>query len=219
MDLYTLHKSVQEEGGFESCTRERKWSKVAARMGYNLSQNKGPIASLLRQHYERVLFPYDVFLSGATIAPDDVNGSTKECSSGDSIELVSSPSNGHDQENKPVEKSNEKVEGRSLRPSPRRVSRRMQSQQQSQSRMAIVQPVSLNTKNKELKKLQVFGAGPKMPGYLCPISPLETCTTTETSNTNGDGLNVNGKQETSEQSGSRAGTPNSSNQNNKVFYC
>lgn len=215
-----MHKSVQEEGGFESCTRERKWSKVAARMGYNLSQNKGPIASLLRQHYERVLFPYDVFLSGATIAPDDMNGSSaKECSISDSVENDSPPSNGHDQENKPVEKSNEKAEGRSLRPSPRRVSRRMQSQQQSQSRMAIVQPVSLNTKNKELKKLQVFGAGPKMPGYLCPIS-FETCPTTETcSNTNGDGLNGNGKQETSEQSGSRAGTPNSSNQtNNKVFF-
>ena len=189
-------------------------------MGYNLSQNKGPIASLLRQHYERVLFPYDVFLSGATIAPDDVNGSTtkeNECSSTDSVENDPTPSNGHDQENKPVEtKSNEKTEGRSLRPSPRRVSRRMQSQQQSQSRIAMVQPVSLNTKNKELKKLQVFGAGPKMPGFLCPTSPLDTTTTEPCSTTNGDGLNGNGKQET-EQSGSRADQETNSSNQNKVL--
>jgi hypothetical protein len=36
------------------------------------ASNKGTIASLLRQHYERILFPYDVFQSGATIGPDIV---------------------------------------------------------------------------------------------------------------------------------------------------
>lgn len=35
LDLYTLHKVVAEEGGFETCTRERKWSKVAHRMNFN----------------------------------------------------------------------------------------------------------------------------------------------------------------------------------------
>lgn len=34
--------------------------------------NRGTIASLLRQHYERILYPYDVFQSGATIGPDIV---------------------------------------------------------------------------------------------------------------------------------------------------
>ncbi|XP_074605334.1 lysine-specific demethylase 5-like isoform X2 [Brevipalpus obovatus] len=71
LDLYTLHKVVAEEGGFESCTRERKWSKVAHRMNFHLSpQNKGTVSSLLRQHYERILYPFDVFLSGATIGGD-----------------------------------------------------------------------------------------------------------------------------------------------------
>ncbi|XP_015794969.1 lysine-specific demethylase 5D isoform X2 [Tetranychus urticae] len=71
LDLYTLHKVVAEEGGFETCTRERKWSKVAHRMNFNLNpQNKGTISSLLRQHYERILYPFDVFLSGATIGGD-----------------------------------------------------------------------------------------------------------------------------------------------------
>lgn len=33
-------------------------------------QNKGTVSSLLRQHYERILYPFDVFLSGATIGGD-----------------------------------------------------------------------------------------------------------------------------------------------------
>ncbi|XP_053210846.1 lysine-specific demethylase 5D-like isoform X3 [Panonychus citri] len=71
LDLYSLHKVVAEEGGFETCTRERKWSKVASRMNFNLNpNNKGTISSLLRQHYERILYPFDVFLSGATIGGD-----------------------------------------------------------------------------------------------------------------------------------------------------
>lgn len=232
LDLYTLHKSVQAEGGFETCTTQRKWSKVAARMGFNTTQNKGPIASLLRQHYERVLFPYDVFLSGATIAPDDNGASLKEgctsestnnetCSSTESSPV---PSNGQQQhQDKPVERSNgqqqhqdkavesgenEKTE-RSLRPSPRRVSRRMQSQQsQKMAISAAVQLASVtNAKNsKELKKLQVFGAGPKMPGFCPPSSsPVSDPTTldpsppsTDTSNGNGGGgkLVVKHQQET-----------------------
>lgn len=57
---------VNEEGGFELVTKERKWSKVASRMGYPPAKNVG---STLRAHYERVLFPYDIFSSGATIDP------------------------------------------------------------------------------------------------------------------------------------------------------
>ena len=55
-----------EEGGFELVTKERKWSKVASRMGYPPAKNVG---STLRTHYERVLYPYDIFASGATIDP------------------------------------------------------------------------------------------------------------------------------------------------------
>ena len=233
LDLYTLHKSVQAEGGFETCTTQRKWSKVAARMGYNTTQNKGPIASLLRQHYERVLFPYDVFLSGATIAPDDNGTSSKEgctdestnnetsmtCSSTESTVSSDVPSNGHQQyqDIKPVVESseNEKTE-RSLRPSPRRVSRRMQSQQQQSQKVAISAAVQLasvtNAKNsKELKKLQVFGAGPKMPGFCPPSSSAvssDSTTTLDTSSTdtcntsNGNGgggkLVVKHRQETTD---------------------
>lgn len=51
------------------CTSERKWSKIARRMGH--PQGKG-IGSILKSHYERILYPYDVFKSNGAI------GDTKE---------------------------------------------------------------------------------------------------------------------------------------------
>lgn len=34
LDIYTLHLFVKEEGGYELCTRDRKWAKIAVRMNY-----------------------------------------------------------------------------------------------------------------------------------------------------------------------------------------
>ena len=43
----------------EIVTQEKKWQKVANDMGYNpLNKN---VANLLRAHYERILYPLDVF--------------------------------------------------------------------------------------------------------------------------------------------------------------
>ncbi|XP_030021765.1 lysine-specific demethylase 5B isoform X2 [Manduca sexta] len=64
LDLYSLHKIVREAGGFEICSSERKWSKIARRMGY--PQGKG-IGSILKSHYERILYPYDVFKSNGAV--------------------------------------------------------------------------------------------------------------------------------------------------------
>ncbi|XP_028172031.1 lysine-specific demethylase lid isoform X3 [Ostrinia furnacalis] len=69
LDLYALHKIVREAGGFEVCSAERKWSKIARRMGH--PQGKG-IGSILKSHYERILYPYDVFKSSG------VSGDNKE---------------------------------------------------------------------------------------------------------------------------------------------
>ncbi|XP_026730670.1 lysine-specific demethylase lid [Trichoplusia ni] len=63
LDLYALHKIVKEAGGFEVCSAERKWSKVARRMGF--PQGKG-IGSILKNHYEKILYRYDVFKSNGT---------------------------------------------------------------------------------------------------------------------------------------------------------
>lgn len=39
-------------------TRDRKWSKVSQRMGYQVGKS---IGTILKTHYERLLFPFDVF--------------------------------------------------------------------------------------------------------------------------------------------------------------
>lgn len=61
LDLYSLHRIVQEEGGLEQTTKDRKWSNVASRLGYPVGKSVGTI---LKGHYERILFPFDVFTTG-----------------------------------------------------------------------------------------------------------------------------------------------------------
>lgn len=63
LDLYSLHRAVQEEGGIEQMTKDRKWSKIACRLGYPVGKNVG---STLKDHYERILYPFDLFTSGKT---------------------------------------------------------------------------------------------------------------------------------------------------------
>lgn len=64
LDLYSLHRLVQEEGGLETVTKERKWSKIAVRLNYPNGKNVGTI---LKGHYERILYPYDIYMSGKVV--------------------------------------------------------------------------------------------------------------------------------------------------------
>lgn len=61
LDLYSLHRLVHDEGGMEQVTRERKWSNISSRMGYPSNKSVGTI---LKGHYERILFPFDTFTIG-----------------------------------------------------------------------------------------------------------------------------------------------------------
>lgn len=45
-------------------TKEKKWSKVASRLGYLPGKGTG---SLLKSHYERILYPYELFQSGVSL--------------------------------------------------------------------------------------------------------------------------------------------------------
>jgi len=38
---------------------ERKWPKIAERLGYGLSSKN--ISTILQQHYKKILYPFDVF--------------------------------------------------------------------------------------------------------------------------------------------------------------
>lgn len=51
-------------GGVEIATRERKWTKVAARMGFPPGKGLG---TLLKNHYDRILYPFDVFQQGKLV--------------------------------------------------------------------------------------------------------------------------------------------------------
>uniref|UniRef100_A0A4W5L4W3 [histone H3]-trimethyl-L-lysine(4) demethylase n=1 Tax=Hucho hucho TaxID=62062 RepID=A0A4W5L4W3_9TELE len=68
LDLYQLSKIVSSEGGFETVCKEKRWSKVASRMGFPPGKGMG---SLLRSHFERILYPYELFQSGATLTVND----------------------------------------------------------------------------------------------------------------------------------------------------
>lgn len=64
MFVYVYINLSIRTGGFEVCSAERKWSKIARRMGH--PQGKG-IGSILKNHYERILYPYDVFKSSGAV--------------------------------------------------------------------------------------------------------------------------------------------------------
>ncbi|XP_041953947.1 lysine-specific demethylase 5B-B isoform X1 [Alosa sapidissima] len=68
LDLYHLNKLVADEGGFDIVCRDRHWTKIALRMGFAPGKAVG---SHLRAHYERILYPYNLFQSGANLlAPE-----------------------------------------------------------------------------------------------------------------------------------------------------
>ncbi|XP_004416115.1 PREDICTED: lysine-specific demethylase 5D [Odobenus rosmarus divergens] len=64
LDLYGLSKIVMEEGGYEAICKDRRWARVAQRLNYPPGKN---IGSLLRSHYERIIYPYEMFQSGANL--------------------------------------------------------------------------------------------------------------------------------------------------------
>lgn len=45
-------------------SKERKWSKIAVQMGY--PPGKG-IGTILKTHFERLLYPYDIFKEGKSV--------------------------------------------------------------------------------------------------------------------------------------------------------
>lgn len=60
----SLFQIVTDEGGFEMVCKERRWARVAQRLGYPPGKN---IGSLLRSHYERIVYPFEMFQSGASL--------------------------------------------------------------------------------------------------------------------------------------------------------
>lgn len=64
MCISPLFQLVAEEGGFDIVCRERRWTKIAVQMGFAPGKAVG---SHLRGHYEKILYPYNLFQSGANL--------------------------------------------------------------------------------------------------------------------------------------------------------
>ncbi|XP_040050456.1 lysine-specific demethylase 5C isoform X1 [Gasterosteus aculeatus] len=157
LDLFSLSRIVTDEGGFEMVCKERRWARVAQRLGYPPGKN---IGSLLRSHYERIVYPFEVFHSGASIPNckpkhydgEDVDKEYKP----HSIPLRQS-----------VQPSKTSSYGRranrcqpegpeDLAPHPLTTGSQL---------IPAPEPTEEDIeKNPELKKLQIYGAGPKMMG-------------------------------------------------------
>uniref|UniRef100_A0A8C4Q4Z0 [histone H3]-trimethyl-L-lysine(4) demethylase n=1 Tax=Eptatretus burgeri TaxID=7764 RepID=A0A8C4Q4Z0_EPTBU len=145
LDLCLLSKVVAEEGGFDVLCRERKWSRVASRMGYPAHRNVG---SLLRTHYERILHPYELFHSGVSLAVrDDVTEKDKEYTSHRLPQRQS------------VQPSKTSCYGRRAK--------RLSAEPEATEEDIVSNP--------ELRKLQIFGAGPKMVGLGLMVKDKSTC--------------------------------------------
>uniref|UniRef100_A0A3B3BBK0 [histone H3]-trimethyl-L-lysine(4) demethylase n=1 Tax=Oryzias melastigma TaxID=30732 RepID=A0A3B3BBK0_ORYME len=122
LDLFSLSKIVTDEGGFEMVCKERRWARIAQRLGYPPGKN---IGSLLRSHYERIIYPFQMFQSGSCLlVMHSLDNRTLKISYGEKLQTPGFCSN------------------------------RCQPD---------VSPSDIE-KNPELKKLQIYGAGPKMMG-------------------------------------------------------
>ncbi|KAG5885696.1 hypothetical protein JTB14_002310 [Gonioctena quinquepunctata] len=151
LDLYTLHRVVQLEGGFDNVTKERKWSKVSHRMGYQVGKS---IGTILKTHYERLLFPFDVFKQGKSVE----------------VKLEENPESAEksDKDYKP----HGIVSRMQIKPPPEKNARRSKRFENDECK---TENLALKIKeekgddedggNKELRRLQFYGAGPKMAGY------------------------------------------------------
>ena len=62
-----LLQLVEEEGGMEYITRERKWSRIASKLGMPTAKGQG---STIKTHYERLLYPFYLFKKGQTMVTE-----------------------------------------------------------------------------------------------------------------------------------------------------
>ncbi|XP_043829808.1 lysine-specific demethylase 5C-like isoform X2 [Dromiciops gliroides] len=137
LDLYSLSKIVVEEGGYEAISKDRRWARVAQRLNYPAGKN---IGSLLRSHYERIIYPYEMYQSGANLVQCNTRPFDSE----------------KDKEYKPHSiPLRQSVQPSKINTYGRRAKRLQPDPEPTEEDIE---------KNPELKKLQIYGAGPKMMG-------------------------------------------------------
>ncbi|CAB1347386.1 unnamed protein product [Coregonus sp. 'balchen'] len=156
LDLYQLSKIVSSEGGFETVCKEKRWSKVASRLSFPPGKGTG---SLLRSHFERILYPYELFQSGATLT--GIHRLYEEGDDGEEQDEGMGEEGGEEEEDEEDRERDSLSDGTPNKdcPLPERRSRRLKTE------------VGDERENKEPKTLQIFGSGPKVVGL--EIVPAE----------------------------------------------
>ena len=150
---------MESEGGFERVGKDRKWFQVVQKLGLPPVKS---LSTVLRNHYERLLLPYDIFKqTGGFVAQDDGKNELK-------VEvIVDTDYVPHDiVQRQNIPPPNSVIQRRSKRHCEPAVNDENQEEDVRD--------------NKELKRLAFYGAGPKLPGY----SPPKKKGKTDKSNTN-----------------------------------
>lgn len=153
----------------EKVTEEKKWGKVAADIGYPVSNKNIP--GLLRAHYERILYPLDVFereeqKKAAAALKEEVKEEAEDDNEDDcedEAEKEYKPHNIPSRVGMKVPSEKDKAGRRSKRSYNENGSEKG-SPSKKDSAGGKEDEGKLNSFSKELARLQFFGAGPKMAG-------------------------------------------------------
>ncbi|CAB4058579.1 KDM5 [Lepeophtheirus salmonis] len=151
LDLYTLKKYVVKEGGFETTCQTKKWSTVASEMGYTSKV----VPNLLKAHYERILFPLEIFEreEQKKAVKDEIK--TED----DKEDEKESPNDKGGRRSKRYGENGWKTDSPDVTPT-----------KENKSEESKPSP---NSFSKELARLQFFGPGPKMAGLPSDKSQKE----------------------------------------------
>lgn len=164
VDMYSLYKLVELEGGFDKATADKRWNHIATRLGYVNDKN---VAPMLRQHYKRLLLPYEKFEKMKGIQENRAD--EPSAPSGSSTPVKSEPSKSPG--SSPVKAEPELTSAAGVAPQscrPNGVRRVTRSNCDDNDTEILVSDTfknpSIADKNKELQRLTFYGPGPKILG-------------------------------------------------------
>ncbi|XP_033211975.1 lysine-specific demethylase lid isoform X3 [Belonocnema kinseyi] len=171
LDLYSLHRIVTSEGGIETVTKERRWAKIANKLGYPSGRSVG---SILKNHYERILYPFDVFKQGKTLTDIKIEPEIDANEKKDrdykphgiiSRQQIKPPAVKFSRRSKRFAGQEENKDAVSLKQEDCKEECDSDNDCKEDVKSKCVSPEKVSENSKELKKLQFYGAGPKMAGF------------------------------------------------------
>ncbi len=62
LDVYWLHKHVQQAGGYDAVNATKGWPKIAAKLGYTGAR----LVASVKASYEKLLLPFDLVVNNTS---------------------------------------------------------------------------------------------------------------------------------------------------------